>query len=105
MRVAELDSLQLLDGLTPQMWAYKDEMVTRMETAKKPVQTPKPTTTASSGEKKTAPAPKKVIKSVYRHAIFPAKTLESQEDIDAYVEHMRKYLTTMMKDHDGIKLI
>ena len=105
VRVAELDSLQLLDGLTPQMWAYKDEMVTRMETAKKPVQTPKPTTTASSGEKKTAPAPKKVIKSVYRHAIFPAKTLESQEDIDAYVEHMRKYLTTMMKDHDGIKLI
>ena len=100
-----LDLDKLLDGLTPQMWAYKDEMVTRMETAKKPVQTPKPTTTASSGEKKTAPAPKKVIKSVYRHAIFPAKTLESQEDIDAYVEHMRKYLTTMMKDHDGIKLI
>ena len=105
VRVAELDSLQLLDGLTPQMWAYKDEMVTRMETAKKPVQTPKPTTAASSGEKKTVPTPKKVIKSVYRHAIFPAKTLESQEDIDAYVEHMRKYLTTMMKDHDGIKLI
>ena len=75
-------------------------MVTRMETAKKPVQTPKPTTTASSGEKNTAPAPKKVIKSVDRHAIFPAKTLESQEDIDAYVEHMRTYLTTMMKDHE-----
>ena len=37
-------------------------------------------------------------------AAFPSKTLESQEDIDAYVERMRAYLTAMMKDCDGIKL-
>lgn len=52
----------------------------------------------------TPPAPKKVIKNVYRQAAFPSKTLESQEDIDAYVERMRAYLTAMMKDCDGIKL-
>ena len=35
---------------------------------------------------------------------FQTKVLESQEDIDAYVERMRSYLTAMMKDCDGIKL-
>lgn len=45
-----------------------------------------------------------MIKNVYRQMAFPAKTLESQEDIDAYVERMRSYLTAMLKDCDEIKL-
>ena len=53
-------------------------------------------------EKKTVP--KKVIKTVYRQMAFPAKMLESQADIDAYVERMRRYLTDMLRDCDGIKL-
>lgn len=103
-RVAELESLQLLDGLVPQMWSYKDETVDRMETLKKPAETPKATVTPAGVAKVNHPAPKKVIKNVYRQAAFPSKTLESQEDIDAYVERMRAYLTAMMKDCDGIKL-
>lgn len=102
-RVAELESLQLLDGLVPQMWSYKDETVDRMETLKKPIEPPKPSVTPAGGSKVTPPAPKKIIKTVYRQQ-FPSKTLESQEDIDAYVERMRAYLTAMMKDCDGIKL-
>lgn len=98
-RVAELQSLQLLDGLVPQMWSYKDETVDRMETAKKPAETQKPTENPAEGG--TA---KKVIKNVYRQVAFPSKTLESQEDIDAYVERIRTYLTAMMRDCDGIKL-
>ena len=86
------------------MWAYKDETVDRMETLKKPVELPKPPGTPTSGTKVTPPTPKKVIKNVYRQAAFPSKTLESQADIDAYVERMRSYLTAMMKDCDGIKL-
>ncbi|MGN0491468.1 BREX system P-loop protein BrxC [Ruminococcus sp.] len=99
-RVAELKSLQLLDGLVPQMFSYKDDMVDRMEAMKKPVDTEVP----ADVEKTEPPASKKVIKNVYRQAAFPSKTLESQDDIDAYVERMRAYLTAMMKDCDGIKL-
>ena len=102
-RVEELESLQLLDGLVPQMWTYKDETVERMETLKEPVKTPKPTVTPT-GDKTTPQIPKKIIKNIYRQAAFPSKTLESQGDIDAYVERMRAYLTAMMKDCDGIKL-
>lgn len=102
-RVAELESLQLLDGLVPQLWAYKDETVERMEALKKPVEPVKPVATPVSGAPAAPAKPKKVIKTVYRQQ-FPSKILESQEDIDAYVERMRSYLTAMMKDCDGIKL-
>lgn len=99
-KIGELQSLALLDGLVPQIWSYKDDICDRIETAKqppKPVEKKQPDTPAK-------PAPKKVIKNVYRQMAFPAKTLESQEDIDAYVERMRSYLTAMMKDCDGITL-
>lgn len=100
VKIRELQSLALLDGLVPQIWSYKDDICDRIETAKqpsKPVEKKQPDTTAK-------PTPKKVIKNVYRQMAFPAKTLESQEDIDAYVERMRSYLMAMMKDCDGIKL-
>ena len=42
--------------------------------------------------------------TVYRQAAFPSKVLESQADVDAYVERMRAYLNAMLKDCDGIKL-
>lgn len=103
-RVAELESLQLLDGLVPQMWEYKDDTVDKIDGIVHPKTPVAPTVKPNEGGAATPPAPKKVIKNVYRQAAFPSKTLDSQEDIDAYVERMRAYLTAMMKDCDGIKL-
>lgn len=97
-RIAELQSLALLDGLIAQMWDYTDNTCERMELAKRPPE-PRP-----NGEKPQPSAPKKHIKLVYRQAAFPAKTLESEADLDAYLERVRTYLTEMMKDCDGIKL-
>ena len=99
-KIQELQSLALLDGLIPQIWSYKDDLCDHIETAKKPIIVAEEK--APYGAEK--PVAKKVIKTVYRQAAFPAKVLESQEDIDAYVERMRSYLTAMMKDCDGIKL-
>ncbi|WP_373132479.1 BREX system P-loop protein BrxC [Clostridium sp. M62/1] len=99
-KIQELQSLALLDGLVPQIWSYKDDLCDHIEDAKKPTIVAEEK--APYGAEK--PAAKKVIKTVYRQAAFPAKVLESQEDIDAYVERMRSYLTAMMKDCDGIKL-
>ncbi len=99
-KIRELQSLALLDGLVPQIWSYKDDLCDHIEIAKKPPEPIQP----KKPDALVKPAPKKVIKTVYRQAAFPAKTLESQEDIDAYVERMRSYLTAMMKDCDGIKL-
>jgi len=101
-QIAQLKSLALLDGLVPQMWSYKDDSVDRLELAKQPPKPvdPKPVTPTTPAK----PAPQKHIKTVYRQAAFPSKTLESKEDVDAYVERMRAYLNAMLKDCDGIKL-
>ena len=96
-RIAELDSIALLDALVPQMWTYKDEVVSRMESALKPVQPSKPDSTDK-------PAQKKIIKAVHRQAVFPAKTLESDEDIDEYLEKVKTNLKQLLKGNDGIKL-
>ncbi len=102
-RTAELESLQLLDGLVPQMWSYKDETIERMETLNKPSEPAKPVKSASDSDVSTSSNNKKLIKKVFRQQ-FPQRLLENQEDIDAYVERLRTYLTAMIKDCDGIKL-
>lgn len=101
-QVAELKSLALLDGLLPPMLQYKDTTVERLE---RKVNPPKPPVTPPSNNGQPAPAaPKKVYKSLNRSIVFPAKTLESDADIDDYVEKMRESLKQLLKNADGIQL-
>ena len=98
--IKDCNSLALLDGLIPQMIQYKEDTCNTIElllTPPKPV-APKPVTP-------TAPAaPKKLIKPYNRQLVFPAKQLESEADIDAYVEGIRDKLKQMLKNCDGIQL-
>lgn len=104
-KIAELKSLALLDGLVPQMWQYKDDTLEKIEIMLRPAPQPEPPAvhngSSGYGEK---PAPKKVIKAYYRQSIFPAKKLESDNEIDAYVEKVRSNLKQLLKDCDGIQL-
>ncbi len=52
----------------------------------------------------TPPQPKKIIKTYNRQIIFPAKRLESEADIDNYVEKIRDQLKQLLKNCDGIQL-
>ena len=91
-QITSYRTLALLDGLIPQMWSYKDDTVNRIEAVLHP---PKP----------QPPQPKKeVIKAIHRQAMFPAKTLKSEEEIDAYVEKIRTNMKQLLKGCDGIKL-
>ena len=95
-RIAETKSLALLDGMMPPMWTYKDDALHRLEIIAAPKKIPTPTPDPVK--------PKKLIKSIYRQSIFPARRLESEEDINAYVEQMRKQLLAYIKGSDGIDL-
>ena len=99
-RIAETTSLALLDGMMPPMWTYKDDTLHHLEAVTRP-EPSKPVTPPKPNE---PPKPKKMIKSIYRQSIFPAKRLESESDIDAYVEQIRKQLLAYMKGSDGIDL-
>ncbi|MDO5144345.1 MAG: BREX system P-loop protein BrxC [bacterium] len=97
-RIAETKSLALLDGMMPPMWTYKDDTLHRIEGIVAPKPAPKPN--PNPGPVK----PKKMIKSIHRYSIFPSKRLESEDEINAYVEQMRKQLLAYMKGSDGIDL-
>lgn len=103
-RIKELESLALLDGLVPPMLQHKDNACNRIETLTRPA--PKvqdPDKKENSNEQKK-PAPKKIIKAYNRQIVFPTKRIESEDDLDAYIEAIRKQLKTLMQNCDGIEL-
>ena len=101
-QITDIKVLALLDGLVPPMWQYKDDTVERIEAAKRPPEPVKPTPPVG-GDQPTPPV-KKVIKTIHRQAMFPAKQLESDEEIDAYIEKVRANMKQLLKGCDGIKL-
>lgn len=102
-QINELASLALLDGLLPPMLQYKDTTVDRLETAVKPTVTPPPVKPIGGGQT-TPTEPKKVYKSLNRSIVFPAKRLESEQQIDDYVGKMRNSLKQLLNNCDGIQL-
>lgn len=101
-RIGILKSIALLDALLPQMLTYKDDTVDKIESLQKPV-APQLVTSVNPSEIKK-PEPKKIYKALNRQVVFPAKTLETEADVDSYVEKMREQLKQLMKNCDGIKL-
>jgi len=102
--ISSMTSLALLDGMLPPMLQYKDSAVQRIENAVRPpeITPPKPVKPVAPGPVK--PTPKKIIKNYNRSIVFPAKQLENDSDVDAYVELIRKQLKQLMQGCDGIKL-
>ena len=100
-QIASYQTLALLDGLVPPIWQYKDDTVSHIESIVNPPVKPQPPTPGPG----PAPQPKKeVIKAIHRQAMFPAKTLKTEEEIDAYVEKIRTNMKQLLKGCDGIKL-
>lgn len=105
-QIKEYRSLALLDGLVPQMLQYKDNTVTLLEKLNEPAPKPAEHVVAEtgSGANPVKPQPKKIIKTYNRQIIFPVKRLESEADINDYVEKIREQLKQLLKKCDGIEL-
>ena len=100
--IATMTSLALLDGLVPPMLQYKDDACERLDIIARP---PAPKPVVQPKEDPAAPpAPKKIIKTYNRAIVFPAKQLETEAEVDAYVEKVRAQLKQLMRGCDGIKL-
>ena len=100
-KIADCKSLALLDSMFLPMCQYKDSTVERIEALLTPATPPKTPVQPDENDK---PAPKKVIKAYNRQVVFQAKTLESEADIDEYVEKIRAQLKKLLESCDGIKL-
>lgn len=100
-QIAAEKSLALLDGLSVPMWSYKDQATMAIEAAMAPQVEPKPPV---KGGDEAEPPKKVIIKKVARQQMFPAKVLKSDEDIDAYVESIRKQMKQYLQGSDGIQI-
>ena len=98
-KVKELSSLALLDGMVQPMQDYTDDIVGKINAYLHP--TPKPPRPPVPGPG-PAPHPTKRIKQVYRNYTFPAQRLQSEADIDAYVEAIRAKLKNALNGVDII---
>jgi len=99
-KIAELKSLALLDAMFLPMCQYKDDTVGNIESVLAPP-TPKPPVQPG---KEAATAKKKVVRAYNRQVVFQAKTLQTDADIDDYVEKIRSQLKQLLKNCDEIKL-
>lgn len=107
MQIAASECLALMEGMIPPMWQYKDEVLDRMEMATRPAPAQQPNMVHDGpkpyGEQKPA-SKNEIIKAIPRQAMFPAKTLKCDAEIDDYVEKIRQQMKQMLKNADGIKI-
>ena len=102
-KIAVIKSLALLDAMFLPMCQYKDEVVSNIESVVAP-SAPKLPVQPTQPRKEVAPAKKKVVRAYNRQVVFQAKTLQTNEDIDDYVEKIRSQLKQLLKNCDEIKL-
>lgn len=100
-QIAAEKSLALLDGLSVPIWSHKDQATMAIEAAMKPKVT-HPVKPIAPDEK--PPVKKEIIKKIARQQMFPAKVLMSEDDIDAYVENIRKQMKQYLQGSDGIQI-
>ena len=100
-KIAETKSLALMEGFPIPMWNYRDDTVSKIELALMP---PKPIEPKPPVDTPPAPPVKKTYKPIFRQSLLKATTLESEADIDAYVDKLRSQLKTLIQGVDGIEL-
>lgn len=101
-KIAETKSLALMEGFPIPMWNYRDDTVSKIELAlepPKPIE-PKPPVNPIN----PTPVVTKTYKPIFRQSLLKATTLETEADIDAYVDKLRDQLKTLIKGTDGIEL-
>ena len=98
-KIANATSLIHLDAMLMQIQNHKDNVCKQIEITR---QQQRANATPSSG---AAPKPQKIVQ-MRRYDAFPVKRLQSREDIDNYLDGVRKKLYNILEsaDVDGIQI-
>lgn len=112
--IAKAESLTILESYIPGLWSKKDEAVKKIHAIEKSKEDEKRRIEGKKREEKgedlsavimpeTSKKPKH-IKKLHRQIIFPAKVLESEDEVKKYANQIEKNLLMMLKDCDGIDI-
>ena len=100
-KIAETTSLALMEGFPIPMWNYRDDAVSKIDFTKQP---PKPVDPSKKKDDDDKPVVQKTYKPIFRQSLLKVARLESDAEIDAYVDKLRDQLKTLLKGSDGIDL-
>lgn len=95
-KVAKATSLTVLDAMITQLLNYKDQVCKWIE----PTLHEKNTQTGAGGEETK---PKKIVQ-IRRYDVFPVKRLTSREEVEQYLDGIRKKLYDTLEANDGIQI-
>ena len=103
--INQVDSLTTLASYVNRLWDEKDSAIKQIQYIEKSKEIEK--LKAEQGETETEPiepVKSKNIKKMHRQLLFPASVLESEDEIDKYLEEVKAKLKEMLKDCDGIDI-
>jgi hypothetical protein len=95
-RIANATSLTLLDAMITQLLNYKDQVCKWIESILHKPYTPTPAGAEN-------PKPQKIVQ-IRRYEVFPVRRLTSREDVDGYLDGIRKKLYNTLESNDGIQI-
>ena len=82
------------------MWNYRDDAVSKIVFTKQPPKSVDPPKKKDDDR----PVVQKTYRPIFRQSLLKAARLESDAEIDAYVDKLRDQLKTLLKGSDGIDL-
>ena len=103
-QISEETNLAILDSIENQMINYQDDICGSIEAMLKPRPVIEKEDTKETKDSEKIMTVEKNIRTYNRQILFPAKELQSEEEIDEYVEKIRKQLKQLIKNYDGIRL-
>jgi len=95
-KVEAATNLTVLDAMITQLLNYKDQVCKQIEMILHEAP-------ASYEAGREQPKPQKIVQ-IRRYDVFPVKRLTSREDVDGYLEMIRKKLYDTLDANDGIQL-
>ncbi|MDD7203673.1 MAG: BREX system P-loop protein BrxC [Coriobacteriaceae bacterium] len=92
-----------LDAQVSQLKTWLDQQYLKVDSAVAEAQRKEQEVKGAHGTQGTA-KPKPKVKTLHRSRVCPTKTLRTEQDVDAYVEGIRKALVEALGDNDAVRL-
>lgn len=103
-KINTCESLALMTGYPIGLWEQRDNYYKRVQAAVAPVVEVKPKPQVKNEVQKPVVKVQKRYRAIYRQSLLTATKLESEAEIDEYINRLRDSMKRMLDGYDGIEL-
>lgn len=103
-KINSCESLALMEGYPIGFWNQRDSFIKRVKAAVAPPVEVNPKPPVKNEVQKPVVKVQKRYRAIYRQSLLTATKLESEAEIDAYIDRLRDSMKKMLNGYDGIEL-